>query len=289
GGAMLARNIDKRLLAACKKTNQLTIEVTLTPANLKQRGPARIVTFSTNSASRNFTLGQDGKNLILRLRTTQTGDNGTKPQVTLCQLAAGKPHHIIVSYFPGRLFCYVNGRKVPASAAVQGDFSNWAPQHLLFGDEWNGQRDWSGRLEGVAIYSRFVPPKEAVLRYRLYAARFKKRKPAPRVVLEGKLVETTATPAPGDIAPYRRGLVLYTYEVGKVVSGKCKEKRIQVAHWAILDDKALKSLAAKVKGRNYRLTLERYDDHPQLQGERLITDSNEFDLRRYIDVGPVSP
>ena len=289
GGAMLARDIDKRLLAACRKTNQLTIEVTLTPADLKQRGPARIVTFSTNSASRNFTLGQDGKNLILRLRTTRTGNNGTKPQVTLCKLTAGKPHHVIVSYFPGRLFCYVNGRKVPASAAVQGDFSNWSSQHLLFGDEWNGQRDWSGRLEGVAIYSRFVPPEEAALRYRLYAARFKKRKPAPRIVLEGKLVATTATPAPKDIAPYRCGLVLYTYEVGKVISGRCKEKRIQVAHWAILDDKVLKSLAAKVKGRNYRLVLERYDNHPQLQGERLITDSDEFDLRRYIDVGPISP
>lgn len=289
GGAMLARDVDKRLLAACKKTNQLTIEVTLTPADLKQRGPARIVTFSTNSGSRNFTLGQEAGNLVLRLRTTQTGNNGTKPQVTLCKLVAGRPQHVIVSYFPGRLLCYVNGRKVLASAAVQGDFSNWSSQHLLFGDEWDGQRDWSGRLEGVAIYSRFVPPDEAALRYRLYVARFKKRKPAPRVVLEGKLVATTAMPALGDIAPYRRGLVLYTYEVAKVISGRCKEKRIQVAHWAILDEKVLKSLAAKVKERTYRLTLERYDDHPQLQGERLITDSNEFDLRRCIDVGPVSP
>ncbi len=232
GGAAAALDTDQALLEACQKSNQISIEAVLTPANVSQEGPARIVTFSSDPTHRNFTLGQEKNKLVLRLRTPRTGDNGTNPQTTICELEAGKTYHVIASYFPGKLLCYVNGEKVLDTDTVQGDLSNWAKdQHLLFGDEHDRGRDWHGRLEGVAIYSRFISPDEAAMKYKLYAPRLEKRQPAAQVTVQAKLVETSATPDPESLGEYRRCLVMYAYDVEHVIEGKLDAPRIVVAHW----------------------------------------------------------
>ena len=175
GGAFLARGVNDDLLRACKASSQLTIEGVITPDNLDQRGPARIITFSKDTGSRNFTLGQENENLILRLRTPKTGVNALNPQISLCSVEAGEPLHVIVSYYPGNVYCYVNGKTVYSSTDVQGDFSNWEDCYLLFGDEYSGERSWAGQIEGVAIYSRFIGPVEAAHKYALYQQRLTTR------------------------------------------------------------------------------------------------------------------
>ncbi|HEU5433648.1 MAG TPA: FecR domain-containing protein, partial [Thermomicrobiales bacterium] len=60
GGAFLAEDADGEILAACRQTNELSIEATVTPSLAEQQGPARIVTFSTDIVNRDFTLGQLG-------------------------------------------------------------------------------------------------------------------------------------------------------------------------------------------------------------------------------------
>jgi outer membrane protein assembly factor BamB len=166
-GAMLAQDVDAKLLKACKASNQLSIEAVITPGDIKQTGPTRIISFSQDAYKRNFTIGQERSDLILRLRTTRTGENGMKPQSDLCKVSAGKPQHLIVTYSPGKLSVYLNGASVLQSDRVQGDFSNWAPMHLLFGDEWDGDRRWSGKLQGVAIHARVIGAQEAAARYKL--------------------------------------------------------------------------------------------------------------------------
>ncbi len=281
-GAFTAPDADKRLLAACRKTNRLAIEATITPADLKQDGPARIVSFSQDSGSRNFTLGQSGDELVFRLRTPRTGDNGTKPQVTLAKLAVGKPHHVVVSYVPGRLLCSVNGKQTVLTAAVKGGLSNWKPMHLVFGDEYEGGRDWAGRIEGVAIYNRFIGPKEAKQKYELYAKATKDRKKPRTLKVTGKLIEKTVTPAIEDLEDYKRALVVYTYEVKKVAGGKYPHKKMLVAHWAVLDRKKL-GLDRQI-GKTYTMTVEKYADREELEGERYFSDSEEFDLPVYYDL-----
>ena len=167
GGAMLGKEMDKPLLEACRKSNQLTVEAVLTPAHLKQVGPARIVSFSLDPYQRNFTLGQQGNQLILRLRTPNTGKNGMKPETKLCRIEADKPQHVVVSYSPGRLCAYLNGKRVLDTDRVMGNFSNWDEHHLLFGDEYKEARDWAGTLRHIALYSRVVGAAEAAARHRL--------------------------------------------------------------------------------------------------------------------------
>ncbi len=159
-GAVTVKGADKALLDACRKSGQLTVAAVVCTTRREQSGPARIVTFSRDPSNRNFTLGQDGKNLVLRLRTPQTGPNGVKPQLTLTPLPLNRPVHVAVTYQPGVTVCYVNGRQALKTGSVRGDFRNWEECQLLFGDEATGDRDWKGRLDGVSIYSRALSATE---------------------------------------------------------------------------------------------------------------------------------
>jgi len=112
-------------------------------------------------------------------------------------------------------------------------------------------------------------------------------KPAPgkiieQVVVEARLTDPSVIPTPQDIAPYRRALLVNGYEVLQVLSGSYQRKKIMVAHWVIEDGRVLKD-AKREKGKSYRMVLDPYDDHPELEGERLIMDSDEFKLPLYLE------
>ena len=106
---------------------------------------------------------------------------------------------------------------------------------------------------------------------------------AGRVVVEARLTHAGPIPTPQSILPYRHALVVNEYEVVKVVEGQYSANRIQVAQWAIRDSKVLGD-AAKAVGATARLAVERYDAHPELEGERLITDLAASQLPLYYAV-----
>ena len=167
GGAFLANNVNDSLLAACQQSNQLTVECLVTIDNLKQDGPARIISFSKDITHRNFTLGQDGNRIAMRIRTPRTGENGLGGEFSFGQIEAEVPTHVIVSYFPGNVYCYVDGKLVYTGNGIQGNFSNWELYPLIFGDEASGGRNWEGKLSHVAIYSRFIGLEEASHKFSL--------------------------------------------------------------------------------------------------------------------------
>ncbi|MBA7550315.1 hypothetical protein ES705_42826 [subsurface metagenome] len=166
-GAFVADGINEKLLEACQKSNQVTIEAIITISEMDQAGPARIISFSKDANRRNFTLGQEGKNIVMRLRTPRTGVNGLNPQVVVCQITPNESMHIVISYYPGNMYAYLNGELVFQGSDVQGDFSSWEPCHLIFGDEYTGGRSWGGKIKNVSIYNRFVGPEEARNKYNL--------------------------------------------------------------------------------------------------------------------------
>jgi VanZ family protein len=82
-----------------KQNAQMSLAVTLSPESLEQKGPARIISLSQDTSYRNFTLGQSGKDLVFRLRTPITGENGSNPQITVPRVFADRhPHHVVVTY-----------------------------------------------------------------------------------------------------------------------------------------------------------------------------------------------
>ena len=267
GGAFLANDVDGEILAECRRTNQLSVEATIIPSSAKQSGPARIVTFSTDINQRDFTLGQQGNQLIVRIRTPQTGRNGigdTTTGVPVATLLPGKINHVIVSYKPGRLVCYLNGKQVYEGDQIQGDFRDWSAQHLLFGDEYGGQRDWSGTLEGVAIYNRFIEPEEASRNTLQYDYQRQSRSEVPQLRVRASLIEKSAIPTSQVILPHRSALVVYKYHIEKVLSGQTEAPDIYVAHWAVLDGKQ-QPVVKLDPGTETELILEPYELNPQVQ------------------------
>ncbi len=275
GGALVAEALDAELLTACRASNQLAIETVFTPANVTQRGPARIVTFSRSANARNFTLGQEEDRLVLRLRTPLTGDNGVNPQTVLATLTPGRRCHVIVSYLPGRLQAFVNGSNGVSSSAVQGDFANWSEQSLRCGDEADGGRDWAGTLDAVAVYSRFVGPDEAAAKHRQWVSREAARRVLPTVTVEARLATALPVPTTDMLDTYRRALVVCEYDVLGVVTGVCAAPRIAVAHWAVLDREPVAAYQARQVGRTYRLELTALTDRPELEGERRFEDLSD--------------
>jgi len=103
------------------------------------------------------------------------------------------------------------------------------------------------------------------------------------VVLNVRLKRPGTIPNPQAILPYRHGLVVSEFEIMDVIQGTYADKEIRIAQWAIRDSKVLPG-ARKAVGTAFTLTAERYDAHPELEGERLLSDSEKSKLPLYYDV-----
>lgn len=91
------------------ESSQFTLGITASTRDTRQFGPARIVSISANTFSRNFTLGQKGSDLVFRLRTPLTGKNGTSPQMIVSDVfLTTNPHNLIITYDRSVLLIYVD-------------------------------------------------------------------------------------------------------------------------------------------------------------------------------------
>jgi hypothetical protein len=108
---------------------------------------------------------------------------------------------------------------------------------------------------------------------------------AGRLVLNVRLTEALTIPSPQAILPYRSAMVVNVYDVMDVVHGAYGEKAIRIAQWAIRDGRVLAD-ARRTRGTAFTLSVERYDAHPELEGERLISASEQSTLPLYYDVTP---
>jgi hypothetical protein len=280
GGSFLAERVGRDLVDACRKTNELTVEAAITPARGDQTGPARIITCSSNPTARNFLLAQDHELLIFELTTKPGGTTTAK----LGPLASGKLQHVIVTCSKGSLQCFIDGKAVPLTAKVQGDFSGWTEQQLVFGDEYTGKYNWSGRLEGIAIFNRALTSEEATRQYDLFSARLDNRAPPERLRIRAKCLEISPIPDPNTIVPYRRALVVNRYHVEKVLRGSFEGRELLVAQWGVLDKNVIADAKPRI-GQTVELMLESFDDHPELKSERQIVDVESLELPWFYAVG----
>ncbi|NKB24885.1 MAG: hypothetical protein GKR87_11010 [Kiritimatiellae bacterium] len=102
-------------------------------------------------------------------------------------------------------------------------------------------------------------------------------------IVHAQCVETYTLPNPENIGVYDRALAVNRYRVEEVETGSFKGKTLFVAQWLIRDRKLVKSIPSV--GVTYRLILENFYAHPDLEGERLLIGpimDPEADI--YIDV-----
>jgi hypothetical protein len=105
GGA--ARELRDRIVAA----GSFEVLVRFRSHDAGQAGPARIVTFSRDTLSRNFMLGQERRRLVFRVRTPVTGRNGLSPAATTAGvIEPGKLHTVRAAYDGAVSRLYLDGR-----------------------------------------------------------------------------------------------------------------------------------------------------------------------------------
>jgi hypothetical protein len=113
GSPLLSRQDELRLYDTLTKQNKLTLLVWLRSSSLVQRGPARIVTYSRDASSRNFTLGQIDNTLTFRLRTPASGGNGTDPALYSGPILSFDRDTFVAAVYDGRMSrLYVDGKCV---------------------------------------------------------------------------------------------------------------------------------------------------------------------------------
>jgi hypothetical protein len=199
--------------------------------------------------------------------------------VRLFPIEAGKAVHVVVTYVPGVLIAYRNGERILESRDIQGGLNRWRRFPLAFGAEPGGVGDWSGTLEGVAIYSRLLDPREVrenFLRYRdIYTGRSRGERAeetgaAGRLIVRATLEETSAIPTLRQITPYRRALAVYAWRIEEVLRGRgaAAGDRLRVAHWVLLDGERTPAAGLR-PGAVKRLELEPFSANPQLDAHYL--------------------
>lgn len=114
GGTIITRPepTEKLFHRATRNARSLTVEAWIAPASLHQTGPARIVSYSLDPGLRNFTLGQAKQDIVFRLRTPVTGENGTRPQLeTVDGPLTGGMQHVVITYLKNLATLYLNGEE----------------------------------------------------------------------------------------------------------------------------------------------------------------------------------
>jgi len=287
-GAARVEGFDKSIAEAIKKSGQFALEFVATSASPKQFGPRRIITFSVNRQDLNFYVGQNYDEFVFRLRTSDTDPRGL--EVPLTPIEENRTYHILVGYADGVVSCYVDGKRVAQSTTIRGDLSTWNDAaRLLFGDEWQGvDRQWSGLLEGVAIYDRNIGDEEAARKAKLYRSVLEGRPRRESHVADLELVRRHEPPPLEAISPYRRALVLNLYKVIGESPVADKNGEVRVAEWILLD--GVEPLANRPlrNGTRRTMRLERFADHPQLESERMIGEPFDLDSEIFVEAFPGS-
>jgi len=156
---------SEKLLNSFKDSKEFAIEIWFAPENLSQTGPARIVSMSSDPLHRNFTIGQNGSDLAIRLRTSKTDDNGMPELNTNKKVLSENKTHILVTYDGKVKKIYINGELYSESQELTGDFHNWGNYPLIIGNELTGDRTWLGKVYMLAIYNKLLSNKDALYNY----------------------------------------------------------------------------------------------------------------------------
>ena len=229
--------------------------------------------FSLNATdAKKLSLVQDGNSLVIKNSLAKQSEQRL---VWKDFFTTEKPVHLVLTIKKGHVELFRNGTKV-GQKDIDASFSKNVITEMVLGDN---KGAWSGSIAHVAIYNKAITSDEIQQNSKYCFNKDDQIKPADTLVVDAEILETTEIPAPDNIGAYRRALVVNSYLVKKIVDGQYDEEKIVVAEWAVLDRNIVKTYDGS--GGVERLILEKFDDHPELEGERQMMDIFEPDLTQY--------
>ena len=127
--------------------------------DLEQGGPARIVSLSQDGGSRNFTIGQERSRIVVRLRTTTSGPNGSSPELhTDDGVVTGERQSLLYVRRGEESTVYMD-EGYTKTIKVTGNLSSWNYSYpLLLANENRDDRQWDGEIHRVVFYNRAITP-----------------------------------------------------------------------------------------------------------------------------------
>jgi|GEM_PF-1290510 len=126
GGVFSAQGAGNGISVKCGRANAFSIEVMIMPGSLLQgdgNSPRHIIScrYGEGDEDLNFRLSQAKSKLCLFLSTGTRGREAIVARVDLLTLGTTTPNHIVISYKPGELLCYLNGEEVKRIDALTGE------------------------------------------------------------------------------------------------------------------------------------------------------------------------
>ena len=132
-----ASDLARRISAA----NAFTLHVRCATDDVHQTGPARIISNSANPSHRNFTLGQQKGDLVVRLRTPLTGLNAANPEAAIGGVFTDtQPRELLVTYDGATLMAAVAGAGEVYSMELGPRLDLWERHNRTRVDELEAQR-----------------------------------------------------------------------------------------------------------------------------------------------------
>lgn len=144
-----------KLYDALTATNKMTLEVKFQTSSVDQSGPANLISYSGDSYARNFTFGQSDLKYLMRMRTSQTSNNGSDPVDSTNVLDEQVTQHVVVTYDGESIKMYRNGSTTPEITSNREGTFNWNNAYrLILGNEEGDTNPWLGKLFRFTIYDQ---------------------------------------------------------------------------------------------------------------------------------------
>jgi len=243
--------------AALSKSGAFAIEVSITPDAFQWRTTPAIISLAPGRGGKGAQLSLVQTDWHLGLRLGPAGVDIPTAPLSLCKLRPGVRNHIVLTYGPRGLLCYRNGRRVE-TIRCPWPFEATGAYRLALGDDCTGGADWWGSLEGVAVYSREMPPAEVLRNYHARLALEAKRPKVARLKIRATLLEHSTAPRRGN-SPYYRAMAIGHFRVDKIIEGRYDRPEVLVACWARWRNSLLPFCTVPI-GQSVELTLESFDD-----------------------------
>jgi len=129
----------------------ITVDLDVRTAREHQEGPARILTIAGDHRSSNLVIGQDGDDLIFRVRHGH-GDQIERADLRDPDLLADPSWHQVRVVVDDHLQVTVNGHVIESRQLSTAALGVWEPSYRIsLGDEVSGARAWSGQIRTAQL------------------------------------------------------------------------------------------------------------------------------------------
>jgi VanZ family protein len=178
GQTLMSEQQERNFYDTLVSRSQFTVLVWMETHSLNTNGVTRIVTYSRNAATRNFTLGQIGDTLTFRLRTPATGYEGSSPALHSGPVLSLNRPTFVAAVYDGRFSrLYVDGKSVAHAdlgarrPRLPFRTMSWLPGSIPIHEiELAGAEILLSGLFAIGIFGWYGVPERPSRRYALGAA-----------------------------------------------------------------------------------------------------------------------